>query len=178
MLILCNDYKHLLGYPEGEVIEGQFVTVNKDRGVRPVRPGDIVRGVAGDTSAGVMRQADFESLVSGRMTVYYEGEMMTNLFEPGEYEMLQDIYVSPEGRICQTGPDSAKVGICTQLPGPVDSGVPGVEDGQASLGTVIGFRFIRGAVVPPKDAKDRLVVVYWDEEMKRTRREFEHSLKV
>ena len=153
MLIHCHPgHNSVLVLPENlhEIEAGQFVTIVRNgkpistpRHVLPSQadtvkaagPGDVVRGVAGNSS---LRPGQFGVEVdltqfNPSIEVFYEGKFETTMFDASKsYSLLQPLFVSPEGLIVPEGPQSAMVGILTRTP----------HNGK------IAFCFERGAVVP------------------------------
>ena len=137
MLILRDCLEIVIPCSNEEIGEGQFVTTDiSEDGLeiaRIAKPGDIVRGIAGDSSEAAAHSYDGNRL----MSVFYEGEFASSYFDRGsKYRLLQDLYVSSDGIIVPDGPASARVGILTRQP----VSIVGKE--------LLQFRLVRGAVVP------------------------------
>jgi len=136
-----------------EIEEGQFVTIvlngkpiptprhvipSQNDTVKAAGPGDVVMGVAGNSS---LRPGQFDlTKLNPSIEVFYEGEFETAMFDASKsYSLLQPLFVSPDGLIVPEGPESAMVGILTRT--------PWYSDAYRRNGR-IAFSFKAGGVVP------------------------------
>ena len=151
------------------VIMGQFVAydavANNGQVVRAdgVVTANRVVGVSGDTKAtgesgmpfvGGSNAAGFQNRVSdgfdetkasGQITVYHSGgTFASNQYVAGSYVVGDQLYVGTganAGKLTKTDPGLAQVvAECKKVPGPYDSGVPGLDvNGSITMGDYIEF---------------------------------------
>lgn len=155
-----------------EIIEGMFVKLNASGEVvlADGSSGETALGVAGDTKstsvsglpttndssqgAFVNRVSDTfdETKASGRMTVYHSGgAFASNQYETEDsgmsaitYAVNDSLYVSAAGKLTQEASASLQVvALLTKVPGPFDSGVPGIDiNGSLTLGDYMEWKLL------------------------------------
>ena len=152
-----------------EIIAGMVVKldVNGSVVIADGSTNEVALGLAGDTKstsvsglpstnassqgAFVNRVSDTfdETKASGRMTVYHSGgEFATNEYEAGTYAINDPLYVSANGKLTKTPNISTQIiGYVTQVPGPYDRGVRGLdtlppESGSMSLGNYLELKLV------------------------------------
>lgn len=151
-----------------EIIEGMMVKLDATGAIVLADGGasEVCLGVAADTKSTstsglpstnpayigapansqqlVNRVSDFydETKASGRMTVYHDGGVFaSNQYETGSYAVNDALYVSANGKLTNVASASAQiVGRVVKVPGPYDSGVPGIDiNGSISLGSYLEY---------------------------------------